>query len=135
MRDDENQINAKSNKRKSSISFLLCSLSFFLCIVHFKKIHISKKTYKTKEIKKIMIYTKKIAIAFAIIMLFQAPAAVELKKTPPVLLVSFDGTRADKFNQFILKYPDSNFAKFARESAKAKHMKPSFPSSTFPNHW
>jgi ectonucleotide pyrophosphatase/phosphodiesterase family protein 5 len=52
-----------------------------------------------------------------------------------VLLVSFDGVRADKFDSFLSASPSSNFARFARSSSRASHMTPSFPSSTFPNHW
>lgn len=53
----------------------------------------------------------------------------------PLLLISFDGFRADKFNEFINKAPDSNFSRFIRDGGvRAPYMKPSFPSLTFPNH-
>jgi ectonucleotide pyrophosphatase/phosphodiesterase family protein 5 len=69
-----------------------------------------------------------------LVIVFLALALAEAKPNP-VLLISFDGTRADKFNSFLAKNPSSNFARFARTSSRASYMKPSFPSSTFPNHW
>lgn len=57
------------------------------------------------------------------------------KTRNPVLLISLDGFRADKFDSFLIENPDSNFAKFIKDGLKAKYMKPAFPSLTFPNHW
>ena len=56
-------------------------------------------------------------------------------KKSKVLMVSFDGMRADKFDLFLKDNPNSNFKKFADKGAKAKYMIPSFPTVTFPNHW
>jgi predicted AlkP superfamily pyrophosphatase or phosphodiesterase len=53
----------------------------------------------------------------------------------PVLVVSFDGFRADKLQDFIRKNPNSSFARFQRNSTYSDYMEPSFPSSTFPNHF
>lgn len=41
----------------------------------------------------------------------------------PVLLISLDGFRADKFNAFLVENPESNFAEFVRDGLKAKYMK------------
>lgn len=53
----------------------------------------------------------------------------------PVLLVSLDGARADKIEEFLVKYPNSSLSKLVRDGVKAKYMESSFPSFTFPNHW
>ena len=52
----------------------------------------------------------------------------------PLLVVSFDGLRADKFDNFIQQNPHSSFAKFIRTGVKAEYMQPSFPSATYPNY-
>ena len=57
-----------------------------------------------------------------------------VQKVKPLLVVSFDGLRADKFDDFISKNPKSAFATFAKSGAKSEYMQPSFPSSTYPNH-
>lgn len=41
----------------------------------------------------------------------------------PVLLISLDGFRADKFDTFLVDNPESNFAKFVKDGLKAKYMK------------
>lgn len=43
-------------------------------------------------------------------------------KPNPVLLVSFDGFRADKLDNFLREYPNSNFAKFIKEGIRAEYM-------------
>ena len=52
----------------------------------------------------------------------------------PLLLVSFDGFRSEKFEAFIAQNPKSSLARFAAESSRAQYMVPSFPSVTFSNH-
>ena len=52
----------------------------------------------------------------------------------PVLVVSFDGFRADKLQEFIQTNPNSSFARIRKNSTYSDFMEPSFPSSTFPNH-
>jgi predicted AlkP superfamily pyrophosphatase or phosphodiesterase len=52
----------------------------------------------------------------------------------PLLVVSFDGLRADKFNEFVTNNPNSAFAQFYKNGVRAEYMQPSFPSATFPNH-
>ena len=49
---------------------------------------------------------------------------------PYVILISFDGFRAD----YLDKYDAPNFTRMAREGARARGMIPVFPSKTFPNH-
>ena len=53
----------------------------------------------------------------------------------PLLLISFDGFKADKLDEFLQKYPNSHLNNFIKNGVKARYMKPSFPSLTFPNHW
>ena len=53
----------------------------------------------------------------------------------PTLLISLDGFRADKLDQFLASNPESTFQKeFVDVGVKADYMNPSFPSLTFPNH-
>jgi predicted AlkP superfamily pyrophosphatase or phosphodiesterase len=63
--------------------------------------------------------------------------ALPLKQTrAPTLMISLDGFRADKLNQFLQENPNSNFQKRVVEvGVKADYMIPSFPSLTFPNHF
>lgn len=52
----------------------------------------------------------------------------------PLLLISFDGLQALKFNEYLSKFPDSNFNRLIREGVRARQMKPIFPTKTWPNH-
>ncbi|RHZ76911.1 hypothetical protein Glove_187g34 [Diversispora epigaea] len=48
-----------------------------------------------------------------------------------VLLISFDGFRADYLN----RNATPHISEFVKNGIKAEYMRPSFPSSTFPNHY
>jgi predicted AlkP superfamily pyrophosphatase or phosphodiesterase len=50
---------------------------------------------------------------------------------PYVIMVSFDGFRAD----YLDRYPAPNFQRVARGGVRAKGLIPVFPSKTFPNHY
>ena len=50
---------------------------------------------------------------------------------PYVIMVSFDGFRAD----YLDRYPAPNFQRVARSGVRAKGLIPVFPSKTFPNHY
>jgi len=50
----------------------------------------------------------------------------------PTLLISLDGFRADKLNEYIKNYPNNNFRKIIDYGVKADYMVPSFPTLTFP---
>ena len=51
-------------------------------------------------------------------------------------MISLDGFRADKLDEFLSKNPDSTLQKeFVDVGAKASYMSPAFPSLTFPNHF
>ncbi|EQC47870.1 type I phosphodiesterase/nucleotide pyrophosphatase [Bacteriovorax sp. BSW11_IV] len=52
-------------------------------------------------------------------------------KSPYILLISIDGYRHDYTDM----YDAENLKKFLIGAAKAKSLKPSFPSKTFPNHY
>lgn len=53
----------------------------------------------------------------------------------PILLISFDGLRSDKLEEYLAENPSSNFQRIINSGVKADYMIPSFPSATFPNHW
>ena len=55
---------------------------------------------------------------------------VQLAK-PYVILISFDGFRAD----YLDKYNAPNFSRVAKAGVRAQRMIPVFPSKTFPNHY
>jgi predicted AlkP superfamily pyrophosphatase or phosphodiesterase len=50
---------------------------------------------------------------------------------PYVVLVSFDGFRAD----YLDRYPAPNFQRVVRRGVRAEGLVPIFPSKTFPNHY
>lgn len=50
---------------------------------------------------------------------------------PYVIMVSFDGFRAD----YLDRYPAPNFQRVARNGVRARGLIPVFPSKTFPNHY
>lgn len=54
----------------------------------------------------------------------------------PTLMVSLDGFRADKLDEFLKNNPNSFLQKyFVDVGVKAPYMTPAFPSLTFPNHF
>lgn len=57
--------------------------------------------------------------------------SAQTAEKPYVLLISFDGLRWDLPAKFQMK----NLEKFGAEGVKAKFLKPSYPSKTFPNHY
>jgi predicted AlkP superfamily pyrophosphatase or phosphodiesterase len=54
-------------------------------------------------------------------------------KPNKLLIVSFGGVRADKFDEFVKLFPESNFNQFIENGIKAEYMEPIFPSFTFPS--
>ena len=56
-------------------------------------------------------------------------------KRNQILMVSFDGVRSSKFEEFLLNNPNCAFNEIIRSGVKAEYMIPSFPSLTFPNHY
>ena len=57
------------------------------------------------------------------------------KVANPVIVLSFDGMRIDKLDEFMRNNSGSNFSKFIANGVRADYMQSSFPSLTFPNHW
>jgi predicted AlkP superfamily pyrophosphatase or phosphodiesterase len=54
----------------------------------------------------------------------------------PTLLISFDGFRSSKLDEFLKENPNSTLQKqFVEKGIKAEYMKPAYPSNTFPNHY
>src|ERR1044071_9076256 len=66
---------------------------------------------------------------FAIAISFSLSA--QQKKTPYVVLISFDGFRHD----YVEKFNPPNFKAFVKNGAASTGLIPSFPSKTFPNHY
>lgn len=60
-----------------------------------------------------------------------APNAPSQREKPYVLLVSFDSFRYD----YPVKYGAPHLVAFGKQGVAAKALIPSFPSSTFPNHY
>ena len=57
--------------------------------------------------------------------------SAQTAEKPYVLLISFDGLRWDLPAKFQMK----NLEQFGAEGVKAKFLKPSYPTKTFPNHY
>ena len=78
-----------------------------------------------------------IPLIFIACLVLNSINAAPLKTTrTPTLLISLDGFRADKLDEFLRDNPGSNFEKeFVNLGVKAQYMQPSFPSLTFPNHF
>ena len=57
--------------------------------------------------------------------------ASEQKNDQYILLISFDGFRAD----YLDWYDTPNFDRFSKNGVRASGMKPSFVTKTFPNHY
>ena len=60
--------------------------------------------------------------------------SVILSVNSKVLLVSFDGIRANIFDEYLKNNSNSSFKQFIENGIKARYMVPSFPTLTFPNH-
>ena len=78
------------------------------------------------------------AILFLLFIFFDSTISFYLVKEGnsipnKLLIVSFDGIRADKFNEFVKLFPESNFNQFIQNGIKAEYMEPTFPSLTFPS--
>lgn len=52
-----------------------------------------------------------------------------------LLMISFDGLRADKLEEFLREHPSSFFNNLISNGLKATYMTPVFPSISFPNHY
>lgn len=73
---------------------------------------------------------KKYIVALFVIMLTSSNYAQQNEK-PYVVLVSLDGFRWD-YNKY---FDTPNLDELAKNGVKAKSMKPSYPTKTFPNHY
>jgi predicted AlkP superfamily pyrophosphatase or phosphodiesterase len=58
-----------------------------------------------------------------------------ISKRYPILMISFDGMRSSKFEEFLKENPNSAFNEIIKDGVKAEYMIPSFPTLTFPNHY
>lgn len=66
-----------------------------------------------------------------LIFFFSFILSVNAEEKPYVLLVSFDGFRAD----YLDWYDTPNFDALAERGVKAESLQPQFPTKTFPNHY
>jgi predicted AlkP superfamily pyrophosphatase or phosphodiesterase len=73
---------------------------------------------------------KKLTLLWAF-MILSFWVLAQQKDLPYVVLISFDGFRADYVERFDLK----NFKSFIKSGGAAEALIPSFPSKTFPNHY
>ena len=60
---------------------------------------------------------------------------VSLEARAPILLISLDGYRADRFDNYLFNHPLSALYKEVAAVGVRSHMEPSFPSQNFPNHF
>lgn len=75
---------------------------------------------------------KKIKHIALLLLLFIGMNSIHAQSTKPyVVMLSMDGFRWD----YTDKVPTPNFDKIAKMGVKAKSLKPSFPTKTFPNHY
>lgn len=75
---------------------------------------------------------------FAVLGCFSSslPIGEKAVRRTPTLMVSLDGLRADKLDEFIKNNPDSYMNRFfVDRGVKAEYMSASFPTLTFPNHF
>ncbi|HEY0778290.1 MAG TPA: ectonucleotide pyrophosphatase/phosphodiesterase, partial [Gemmatirosa sp.] len=77
---------------------------------------------------------RRLAGAVALLAACRLPAPAPPAPLPPatVVLVSFDGFRADYLDR---RLPLPAFARLEAAGVRARALVPSFPSKTFPNHW
>ncbi|MEE8335057.1 MAG: ectonucleotide pyrophosphatase/phosphodiesterase, partial [Candidatus Neomarinimicrobiota bacterium] len=68
---------------------------------------------------------------FRILIIFQLIIGLSASGKPYVLLISFDGFRAD----YLEWYFTPNFDRLASKGVKAQGLKPVFVTKTFPNHY
>ena len=77
----------------------------------------------------------KLNLIFCLIIIIVSPVLSRKKpsRSNKLLLVSFDGLQADKFNKYVKENLESNFRKFLKSGIYSPFMIPSFPSLTFPS--
>ncbi len=71
---------------------------------------------------------KNFLLALSVLILFGCSPE---KKQPQLLLISFDGFRAD----YLSKTETPNFDRLIKNGATAEGLIPIFPTKTFPNHY
>ncbi|MCF8368923.1 MAG: ectonucleotide pyrophosphatase/phosphodiesterase [Bacteroidales bacterium] len=74
---------------------------------------------------------KKLLILLLPILIFSGCFTKQEPEKPYVIMLSMDGFRWD----YTDKVPTPNFDKIAKMGVKAKSLRPSFPTKTFPNHY
>jgi predicted AlkP superfamily pyrophosphatase or phosphodiesterase len=74
---------------------------------------------------------KRTAFSFVWIFVFCSSVYCQPRKTPYVILISFDGFRYD----YVSKFDAPNFKSFIKKGTQAEGLIPSFPSKTIPNHY
>lgn len=61
-----------------------------------------------------------------------AASALKAAQRNQILMISFDGLRSTKFEEFLRSNPDCAFNQIINDGVKAEYMIPSFPTLTFP---
>ena len=74
-------------------------------------------------------------LCILIIQLTTLSICSSIPKRYPILMISFDGMRSSKFEEFLQQNPHSAFNEIINGGIKAEYMIPSFPTLTFPNHY
>jgi len=74
---------------------------------------------------------RRLVLAVALLAAVTLPAVAAAAERAPVILISIDGFRADYLDRGVTP----TLTALAAEGARAKVMRPSFPTNTFPNHY
>ena len=89
------------------------------------------RTMKTNSARVTRISCIKLLVLLVLFLPSCVPANEIRDLRPTVILISIDGFRSD----YLDKYEPPNIRSLAQSGVRAKWMKPSFPSKTFPNHY
>ena len=112
----------------------------FIFYYLFERFNFLIENYFWQEKKRMNFLSIQLIVCFAYLINTIYPACIHDQpnndKRHPTLLISLDGFRADKLDEFLRQRPNSNLKKyFVNAGVKADYMIPAFPSLTFPNHF
>ena len=83
-----------------------------------------------------MLQLSRFLLVLELLSIFDYISSFSITKKNKVLVISFDGMRSSKFDEFLSDNPNSAFnSEFIKSGVKAEYMIPSFPTLTFPNHY
>ena len=106
--------------------------SVLITFVNSDKTNESDRTISVqfKNLDSMEMYDTRVLIVTSLVLFCTA----RIEARAPLLVISFDGLQAGKFDEWLQKTPSSNFGKFINEGTKAEYMVPSFPAVSWPNH-